>query len=324
MVFMVICGSAQTASPTSPSNNTRATGTNSTEIEVVRAVKASYPSAAFAQSVQGQVVVKVVISETGDVEKAEVISGDPVLASVFSAADLRLFLPTIYEVTPWRVLGGHYGFSVTWPITNFRPESPTAQSSPSGWGMSDLYVSPLTIGWTTGRADFITGYAFDAPTGRYEAGAADNFGMGMWSHELQGGTTVYLDSRKIFSVATSAFLEFHSKKKDQDLRVGPILTLEGGAAYNIEKIGGAFGVGYSLQTKVADDTGSDLPLTALRALNLYGRNRVFSIGPDLTTGIFEKGRTMGFVNVRYLWESAARSSFEGSTWFVAFNVARLH
>ena len=251
-------------------------------------------------------------------------SGDPVLASVFSAADLRLFLPTIYEVTPWRVLGGHYGFSVTWPITNFRPESPTAQSSPSGWGMSDLYVSPLTIGWTTGRADFITGYAFDAPTGRYEAGAADNFGMGMWSHELQGGTTVYLDSRKIFSVATSAFLEFHSKKKDQDLRVGPILTLEGGAAYNIEKIGGAFGVGYSLQTKVADDTGSDLPLTALRALNLYGRNRVFSIGPDLTTGIFEKGRTMGFVNVRYLWESAARSSFEGSTWFVAFNVARLH
>jgi len=80
MVFMVICGSAQTASPTSPSNNTRATGTNSTEIEVVRAVKASYPSAAFAQSVQGQVVVKVVISETGDVEKAEVISGDPVLA----------------------------------------------------------------------------------------------------------------------------------------------------------------------------------------------------------------------------------------------------
>jgi TonB family protein len=104
MVFMVICGSAQTASPTSPSNNTRATGTNSTEIEVVRAVKASYPSAAFAQSVQGQVVVKVVISETGDVEKAEVISGDPVLAkAAIEAAKQWKFKPFIRDGKPAKI-----------------------------------------------------------------------------------------------------------------------------------------------------------------------------------------------------------------------------
>src|SRR4029079_1160404 len=120
---------------------------------------------------------------------------------------------------------------------------------------------------------------------------------------------VYLDTEKKYSVATTAFLEIHTKKKDQDLKVGEILTLEGGAAYNIEKLGAAFGVGYSYQGKITDDSGADIPVAELQALNLYGKNRVFSVGPDLTTGLFEHGRTFGLLNVRYLWEKGARSSF---------------
>jgi hypothetical protein len=66
-------------------------------------------------------------------------------------------------------------------------------SEENHWAFSDLYVAPLNLGWTTSRADFIAGYAFSAPTGKYEVGGSDNQGLGMWSHELQGGTTVYLD-----------------------------------------------------------------------------------------------------------------------------------
>jgi hypothetical protein len=47
------------------------------------------------------------------------------------------------------------------------------------------------------------------------------------------------------------YLEMHSNKKDQDLKVGTLLTLEGGVAYNVPKIGGAFGVGYYLQNKLS-------------------------------------------------------------------------
>jgi hypothetical protein len=47
---------------------------------------------------------------------------------------------------------------------------------------------------------------------------------------VQGGVTLYLDSMKKYSVATSAFVETHTKK-NQDLRVGNIMTLEGGAGY---------------------------------------------------------------------------------------------
>jgi hypothetical protein len=68
-------------------------------------------------------------------------------------------------------------------------------------------------------------------------------------------------------------------------------------------IGGAFGVGYFLKNKLSNDSGADLPVTSLQALNLYGENQLFGVGPDVTMTLFQKGGTIGIVNVRYLWES---------------------
>ncbi len=144
----------------------------------------------------------------------------------------------------------------------------------------------------------------------------------MWSHEIQGGVTAYLDPAKKFSAATTAYFEMHSKKEDQDLKVGNLLTLEGGVAYNVPKIGGAFGIGYYLQQKVSDDSGRDVPVLALRALNLYGRNRLFGFGPEVTMGLFQKGGTAALLNVRYLWSSAGRSSFDGGTFVLGVTIAR--
>jgi len=250
-------------------------------------------------------------------------SGSALLPNQFQGFDLRFVLPTAYVVTSKKILGGNYGFTIAPPFTNFVPEKASAQSPDYHWGLSDLYIAPLTLGWEKKRADFVAGYAFSAPTGTYEIGGSNNTGLGMWSHELQGGTTVYLDQAKKYTVATSAFLELHTKKKDQDITVGDILTLEGGAAYNIESIGGAFGLGYAYQQKITNDSGTDIPVVAMKAANLYGKNRVFGFGPDLTTGVFEHGRTVGQLNFRYFWESGARNAFEGSTVFASFTIARL-
>ena len=250
-------------------------------------------------------------------------NGDLALRGVFQGFDLRYVIPTIYGVTSKKILGGSYGFAIAPPFTAFVPERASAQPPENHWGISDTYIAPLNLGWARSRADFIVGYAFNAPTGKYEVGGSDNTGLGMWSHEIQAGTTVYLDHAKKYTVATSAFLELHTKKKDQDIKVGNILTLEGGAAYNIDKIGGAFGVGYAYQGKVTNDSGADIPVAALQATNLYGKNRVFGVGPDLTTSVFEHGRTIGFLNFRYYWEWGARSSFEGGTLFASFTIARL-
>jgi len=249
--------------------------------------------------------------------------GKSVQSGAFGGFNLDYFIPTIYGVTRKKLLGGTYGFAIAPPFTNYRPEVVSEDNQVSGWGLSDTYISPFILGWMTPRADFVVGYAFSAPTGHYEVGGDSNFGLGMWSHEIQGGTTVYLDSSKKYSVATSAFLEMHTKKKDQDLRVGNILTLEGGAGYNIEKIGGAFGVGYAYQQKVSDDSGSDVPVGALRLLNLYGRNHVLSWGPDVTTGLFQKGRTVGSLTVRYFWDTAGKSTTQGSILSISFTVGRV-
>ena len=247
--------------------------------------------------------------------------GDEVVAA-FQGFDVRVMFPTIIVVTPTKLLGANYGVMVAIPFSTVRPERAILQTDDSDWGFNDMYVVPLYLGWHTPRADFVAGYGFFAPTGRYEAGADDNVGLGMWGHEIQFGTTVYADAAKKVSIATTAYIEMHSNKKDQDLKVGNLLTLEGGVAYNVPKIGGAFGLGYYLQNKLSDDSGADVPLTALQALNLYGKNRLFGIGPDVTMAVFQKGGTLGLVNFRYLWESAGKSSFQGSTFLVGLTIAR--
>ena len=60
----------------------------------------------------------------------------------------------------------------------------------------------------------------------------------------------------------------------------------------------------------------------LRGLNLRGKNRIFGIGPDVTMGLFQRGANAGLLNVRYLWDSAAKSSFEGGTLWVSLTIAR--
>jgi hypothetical protein len=248
--------------------------------------------------------------------------GNTRLGGQFEGIDIRAVFPTIIVVTPKKLLGANYGFMVAPPFSTIRPERAGLEPVQPDWGFNDTYVVPLHLGWHQSRADFVAAYGFFAPTGRYSAGANDNVGLGMWSHELQAGTTVYLDSAKKFTAATTAFLELHSNKKDQDLKVGTLLTLEGGVAYNVPKIGGAFGVGYYLQHKLSNDSGADVPETALRALNLYGKNHLFGIGPDVTMAIFQRGGTIGLVNVRYPWESGGRSSFQGSTFVVGLTIAK--
>lgn len=249
--------------------------------------------------------------------------GNP-FAGQFNGFDLRLVPPTAVVVTSKKFLGANYGFMVALPFSTIRPESVADDvEDDSEWGFTDMYVVPLYLGWHTPRADYVAGYGFNAPTGRFQPRATDNVGLGMWSHEIQGGVTAYLDEAKKISIATTAFFEFHSKKEDLDLKVGNLLTLEGGAAYNVPVIGGAFGVGYYLQNKLSDDSGADIPELLLRAANLRGQNRIFGIGPDVTMGVFQRGATAGVLNVRYLWDSAAKTSFEGGTFWISFTLAKL-
>jgi hypothetical protein len=235
---------------------------------------------------------------------------------------MQAIAPMIVFVSRAKILGGDYGMTLAPSFANGSLEAPVfgfQQHVGTGWG--DLYFLPITLGWHTRHADFKTAFGFFAPTGRYTAGALDNIGKGMWSYELSAGTTVFLDSRKAWSVATGAFWETHSNKSTDvrigdritltDVSVGQILTLEGGLGRSFLQGAASVGVAYYAQWKLTADhfaTPIDLPLESP-----IGKHRVYAVGPDVTLPIVIKRRLISLVNVRYFWETGARVKTQGQS-----------
>jgi TonB family protein len=69
----------QNSPSASGSSPDASTAGDSTKLEPIDRPKPIYPPEARQQGIQGQVLMKVVVSETGDVDSVEVISGDPAL-----------------------------------------------------------------------------------------------------------------------------------------------------------------------------------------------------------------------------------------------------
>ena len=236
-------------------------------------------------------------------------------------------VPLVVYVSRARVFGANYGAMAVLPLANGSLEAPAfGLQEHASTGLSDAYIMPLQLGWHMSRADVTTGFAFFAPTGRYAVDASDNLGKGMWSYELSAGATAYVDEARTISVSTTAFWETHTKKQDTaglvvggveiaGVKVGQLLTLEGGAAKSF--LGGAahIGAAYNAQWKVTrDELGfpDDLPF----ANGIPGRHRVFALGPDVTVPIAFGSRLVSLVNVRYLWEMGARTKTEGPSLLV--------
>lgn len=77
---------------------------DSTTLQALKIEKAQYPEAAREKQLQGQVWVKILVSETGDVENVEVISGDPVLAdAAVHAVKKWKFKPFLKNGNPVKV-----------------------------------------------------------------------------------------------------------------------------------------------------------------------------------------------------------------------------
>ena len=230
--------------------------------------------------------------------------------------DVNAYVLGAVYVTERKILGGNYGFLVFASLTDNRLEIPILQlESGVDTGFTDLYLQPLNLGWHTSRADFTAGLGVFAPTGKYELGGSDNLGLGMWSFEFFGGTTLYLDEKKSWHLATTAFYETHTRKKDTDVKVGDILTLEGGLGKSFLDGAVSVGVAYYAQWKVtSDDFGLDFELPGGPVL---GKHRVYGFGPELTLPIASKEKLFALVNARYFWESGARTTVEGNTFLVS-------
>jgi hypothetical protein len=234
-------------------------------------------------------------------------------------------MPLLWYVTPKKIFGGNFAMMAVLPVASGSLEAPAyGLSEKASTGLSDMYIMPAQLGWHFKRGDVIAGVGLFVPTGRHHSGASDNLGKGMWSYELSGGGTLYLDEQRSFSIATTAFWEAHSKKDGEvrvenvsihDVEVGQLLTLEGGVGKTFFHGALSFGVAYYAQWKVSADTLSLSP-SLMQSASVPAKHYVWGLGPDVTIPIATKSRLLSLVNVRYLWEQDARLKTQGQTFLI--------
>ena len=126
----------------------------------------------------------------------------------------------------------------------------------------------------------------------------------MWSHELVLGTSLFLDDAHSWHVSALSSYETHTNKRDIDIDVGTILSLEGGLGKTFPSATSIGLSGYA-QWKLTDDTGADIPLL------LQGqKDRIFGLGPEF-------GLLQGGLTIRYFFEFGGRTTLEGNNLVIA-------
>lgn len=238
-------------------------------------------------------------------------NGDRVPA-LDASLDSAMFGAGVAVVTKKQILGGYYGFSVLIAGANNRIQGTEIDQNP-GQGITDSVLCPFQLGWHKKHADAIAYYQLYLPTGRYEDGASNNTGLGMWGQEIGVGTTVYLTQDRRYHAATVWSMNFQSDKEDSTTHVGNQMNFEGGVGGDFLKGGLVAGLAYYSAFKVAND---HLEVGKLPQPVPLNKSNTFGLGPDVTLAIAKANTVYGFVNVKYFWEVAAKTTTKGGAWLI--------
>ena len=225
-----------------------------------------------------------------------------ITASVYGAG--------LSHVTSKKLFGAFYGYQVLVAGVNNRLQGTEIDFNPGG-GLTDTVLVPAALGWHGPRYDAMTQFTMYLPTGRYEDGATDNLGFGMWGFEPAAGATFYLTANRMRHAATLASLTFQTDKEDSDTHVGTALNLEGGIGGDFLKGGLTAGVNYYASFKLQEDEIDGVPGILIR-----GKNKVFAVGPEVTLALAAKGNVYGFVKATYQWEVYAVTNTQGNAFTV--------
>jgi hypothetical protein len=218
-------------------------------------------------------------------------------------------------VSKKKFLGANYSATVVFPLLNVVIDTPVATNT-TGVGYSDMYVQPLQLGWHKKRYDALVGYGLFMPTGRFTAGASNNHGLGMWSHEISAGTTIYLDSKQKWHAATNAYYNIQSHIKDTNRKAGNVLSLEGGVGRTLCSHLCNVGVDYYTQWKVTSDTLPNVPP------NFVGKHRYYGIGPEVNGVIPINAKTLAIFKLAYFKEFGNLVATQGQAIIMSVTLAK--
>ena len=156
-----------------------------------------------------------------------------------------------YYVPNHKFLGGYFMPYIALNYASGELVADVTQGSTSlgaaggGSGFADMYVQPLNMGWHFGkRVDFVAGYSFTAPTGRYTAGASNNVGSGYWGNNITSGTTLYITKNQGTTANFSTDWEIHGQRTVASVPAGQTSKITPGQAFTDE-----WGIGQVLPLK---------------------------------------------------------------------------
>jgi hypothetical protein len=193
----------------------------------------------------------------------------------------------------------------------------TPQSArPSGLGYSDTYLQPLQLGWHKKRYDALVGYGLFIPTGNFTPGGSNNHGLGMWSHEVSAGATIYLDEKKQWHAATNVYYNIQSHIRGTDRKAGNVLSLEGGIGRTFCSGLCNVGVDYYTQWKVTDDKFANV------TPNFLSKHRYYGIGPEINGVIPINAKTLAVFKVAYFREFGNRVATQGQSIIMSVTLAK--
>jgi len=223
-------------------------------------------------------------------------------------------------VSKFKILGADWGMLATIYAADNSIEFADFEFS-NDFGLGDIYLQPVNLGWHLKQADFMATYGIYFPTGKYSFGADDNTGLGMWTHEFGAGTTIFFDPEKKWHLSAMGYFEIHSEKEDTDIQVGNILTIEGGLGRSWYEGALSVGIAYYAQWKLTEDTigGLDRIDPRLPPSVTLNRRRIYALGPEINIPIVIKDKLISIITARYQWEFGARSTLEGETFNLFFN-----
>jgi hypothetical protein len=236
--------------------------------------------------------------------------------------DIFMLSPVFLWASDWEILGARYGAyiapvfgntSVGASLTSLRGLG--VSSDESDFGVGDLFVQPLWLGWNRKHWDFALGYGFYAPIGEFEQAESDNIGLGFWTHQLQGSVAWYPNENRETALIAAVTYEYNGDVEGADLTPGQRINLNLGVdrLFPLGESGFVLDLGIGLygQWQITDDKGSD-------AFNEDVHDQVYGAGPQVGLLYVPWGAA---TTAKWQREFEAENRFEGDSFTLNFAVS---
>jgi hypothetical protein len=214
-----------------------------------------------------------------------------------------------------RRIATYVNAAVAVPVAAVSFNTEVPEAALDRWGLADVYIQPLRLGWRVPHLDLVTGYAFYIPTGRVEPGGRTGVSRAQWSHELSLGTAIYFDRERTWHLSALAGYELNERKLGIDITRGDSINIQGGAGKTSWGLFDLGVVGYALW-QVRDDRGSAVPRVLAGV-----RSRVYGVGFEADVDI-DKLRSR--IGLRYLADFGAEARPSGQVVVLGLTVVAWH